>query len=100
MVRTFKIINIPDPEAPAPSTSGNGRVQNQTGPLLSARLCDLDVVWQRASQLCDMSVQVRPGKCRQAVCVAMCVAVFCVAHLLPMGCVPRQCAACGVCAIC
>lgn len=58
MVRTFKIINIPDQEAaPAPSTSGNGRAQNQTGPLLSARLCDLDVVWQRASQLCEVSVQ-------------------------------------------
>jgi hypothetical protein len=63
MVRTFKIINIPDQEAaPAPSSSGNGRTQNQTGPLLSARLCDLDVVWQRASQLCEVSVQVRTGE--------------------------------------
>ena len=68
MVRTFKIINIPDQEAaPAPSTSGNGRAQNQTGPLLSARLCDLDVVWQRASQLCEVSVQVRPGRLCSAV---------------------------------
>lgn len=48
LVRTFKVINVPQ--------SGGGKTQ--TGPLLSARLCDLDVLWQRAAQLRDASVQV------------------------------------------
>lgn len=52
LVRPFKVI----------STPGKGGVggKPQTGPLLSARACDLDVLWQRAAQLCDVSVQVRP----------------------------------------
>ena len=48
LVRPFKIINVP--------AAGVGKAQ--TGPLLSARLSDLDVLWQRAAQLCDVSVQV------------------------------------------
>lgn len=48
LVRTFKVINIP--------SQGGGKAQS--GPLLSARLCDLDVLWQRAAQLCDVSTQV------------------------------------------
>ena len=48
LVRTFKVINMP--------AKGGGK--GQSGPLLSARLCDLDVLWQRAAQLCELSVQV------------------------------------------
>lgn len=47
LTRTFKVINVPSKTGPKP----------QTGPLLSARLCDLDVLWQRAAQLCEVSVQ-------------------------------------------
>lgn len=50
LVRTFKVINVPGKDA-------KGKMQ--TGPLLSARLCDLDVLWQRAEQLCELSTQVR-----------------------------------------
>lgn len=49
MVRTFKVISTP------PKDSGKA----QSGPLLSARQCDLDVLWQRAEQLCNVSIQVR-----------------------------------------
>ena len=50
MVRTFKVISAPTKDGKA-----------QSGPLLSARQCDLDVLWQRAEQLCDASIQVRQG---------------------------------------
>ncbi|KAL4450617.1 hypothetical protein ABPG77_000973 [Micractinium sp. CCAP 211/92] len=48
LVRTFKVINVPGKDA---------KGKTQTGPLLSARLCDLDVLWQRAEQLCELSTQ-------------------------------------------
>lgn len=47
LVRPFQILNVPANPGGTP-----------LGPLLSARRCDLDVVWQRASQLCDVSMQV------------------------------------------
>ncbi|KAL4854066.1 30S ribosomal protein S1 [Chlorella vulgaris] len=46
LVRPFRILNVPANPGGTP-----------LGPLLSARLCDLDVLWQRASQLCDVSIQ-------------------------------------------
>ena len=49
LVRAFKVINVP--------AKGAGKAQ--AGPLLSARLCDLDVLWHRAAQLCDLSTQAR-----------------------------------------
>jgi hypothetical protein len=47
LVRTFKIINPLE-----------GSRKSHSGPLLSARHCDLDAVWMRAAQLCDVSMQV------------------------------------------
>jgi hypothetical protein len=46
LVRPFKVIG-------GQSTLSKPK----SGPLLSARLCDLDVLWQRAAQLCDISTQ-------------------------------------------
>lgn len=48
IVRTFKVISVP------PKAGGKA----PSGPLLSARQCDLDVLWERAEQLRDVSVQV------------------------------------------
>lgn len=53
LVRTFRVMNVP----------AKGAGKGQSGPLLSARQCDLDVLWRRASQLCDISVQVWPAVC-------------------------------------
>ena len=50
LTRTFKVISLP---------TKDGAGKPQTGPLLSARTLDLDVLWRRASQLCELSTQVR-----------------------------------------
>ncbi|PRW20678.1 30S ribosomal S1 [Chlorella sorokiniana] len=47
VVRTFKVIGVP------PKSGGKA----PSGPLLSARQCDLDVLWERAEQLREVSVQ-------------------------------------------
>ncbi|KAI7835393.1 hypothetical protein COHA_010703 [Chlorella ohadii] len=47
IVRAFKVISVP--------SKAGGKAP--TGPLLSARQCDLDVLWERAEQLRDASVQ-------------------------------------------
>lgn len=46
LVRPFKVIGR------------QSKASQKSGPLLSARLCDLDVLWQRAAQLCEVSTQV------------------------------------------
>lgn len=72
-----------------PAKGGDGG-KPQTGPLLSARACDLDVLWQRAMQLCDVSVQVRRAKGATALC-----------SLCGLGCMHvRACCSCAVlCAV-
>ncbi len=72
LVRTFKVINVPGKDA---------KGKTQTGPLLSARLCDLDVLWQRAEQLCELSTQVSA----EHTCWALPLLVHCFSLLIGVG---------------